>query len=105
MHQDYIFINKGMNPLEEAFSGFSNPDLLELLKEKNIENVFVVGLAYDFCVAYTAYDSCKSGFNTYVIKEACRPIDENSSFEAENNFKNLGIKLITIEDLDSIMKN
>jgi hypothetical protein len=31
-----------MNPLEEAFSGFSNYELLHLLKEKNIENIFVV---------------------------------------------------------------
>ena len=83
MHQDYIFINKGMNPLEEAFSGFSNPDLLELLKEKNIENIFVVGLAYDFCVAWSAKDAARLGYKVSVIKDACAAIDLDGSAEQE----------------------
>jgi nicotinamidase-related amidase len=73
------------------------------LQENNIKNVFVVGLAYDFCVAHTAYDSIKSGFDTFIIKEACRGISDPTTIDAENNFIQQGIKVISSEDMENLL--
>ena len=44
-----------------------------------IGRLFVVGLATDFCVAWTALDARRQGFATVVIEDACRAIDHDSS--------------------------
>ena len=72
------------------------------MKKNNIDTILVVGLAYDFCVANTAYDSAKLGYKTYILKEACREISESTSKEAEENFDKLGIYLIEYKQLNNI---
>ena len=52
------------------------------LKQRGIRTVFVTGLATDFCVAWTALDARKAGFETYVIEDATRAIDLNGSLAA-----------------------
>lgn len=104
LYDDFIYITKGYDPLEEAFSGFFNPQLNKILQENKIEKVLVVGLAYDFCVAHTAYDSSKLGYKTYIIKEACRHISEETKVEAENNFKKYGIELIGLNQISQIFE-
>jgi len=44
--------------------------LFEYLNEQKVTDVFICGLAYDFCVGSTAIDSAKNGFNTKIIKDA-----------------------------------
>ena len=95
-------MKKGYDPLEEAFSGFFNPELDKILKENCIEKVLVIGLAYDFCVAYTAYDSAKLGYKTFVLKDACRQISDDTSKEAEDNFRSLGIELLKYDEIEKI---
>jgi nicotinamidase/pyrazinamidase len=52
------------------------------LKQRGIRSVYVVGLATDFCVAWTALDARSAGFDTCVIEDACRAIDMNGSLAA-----------------------
>jgi len=52
------------------------------LDELGIKRLFVCGLATDFCVAWTALDACKLGFDCAVIEDACRAIDMQGSFAA-----------------------
>ena len=54
----------------------------DYLEQRGIRKLFVAGLATDFCVAWTALDACKAGFETYVIEDACRGIDLNGSLAA-----------------------
>ena len=62
----------------DSYSGFgSHPEvteLLDILHERNIQEVYVVGLAYDYCVGSTALDSAKHGFKTYVITDATKSV-------------------------------
>ena len=51
------------------------------LKEHQVDTVYVVGIATDFCVAWTALDAVDFGFNTYVIEDACKAIDLNGSLQ------------------------
>jgi nicotinamidase/pyrazinamidase len=69
----------------DSYSAFAEADhatatgLGGYLKERGIRSVFLAGLATDYCVAWTAIDARKAGFDTYVIEDACRAIDLNGS--------------------------
>jgi nicotinamidase/pyrazinamidase len=94
-----VIVKKGDNKLNESFSGFSNPKLVEKLKEDEIQKVFVVGLAYDFCVAHTALDSKKLGYETYVISDASRGIYETTMKSTNDEFCQSGVNVILSVDL------
>lgn len=102
MHPNFIYVKKGYDPLEEAFSGFFNPELDKILKQNGIEKILIVGLAYDFCVAHTAYDAVELGYKTFVLKDACRQIGEETAKAAEENFVALGIEIIKYEEIEDL---
>lgn len=93
----YIF-KKGMNSEVDSYSGFFENDhktstgLSEFLKEREITDIDIAGLAFDFCVSYTALDSAKLGFKTTVIMEGVRAIAEDLTPTLEI-FKKEGIEL------------
>lgn len=100
----YIF-KKGMNPEVDSYSGFYENDhktstgLSEFLKEKGITETYVVGLAADFCVKYTAIDSKKEGFKTYLIWDATRGIADDLSPVVDELFDE-GVMVIDSNYLD-----
>jgi len=68
------------------------------LRERHLKNVFVAGLALDFCVRYSAEDARKAGFEVAVIEDACRGIDIDGSMAATHqSLKSLGISTVNIE--------
>lgn len=83
-----LILRKGCNAGIDSYSAFLEADrttttgLAGYLKERGIDTVFVVGLALDFCVAWSAQDARAVGFDTYVIEDACRAIDMNGSLGA-----------------------
>lgn len=57
-----------------------------VLKDAGIKDVYVVGLAFDYCVKYTAIDAAKAGFKTTVLESATRAVDQSDeSLEATRN--------------------
>ncbi|MFJ4373169.1 bifunctional nicotinamidase/pyrazinamidase [Pseudomonas japonica] len=82
-----LIVRKGGNPAVDSYSAFYEADqqtttgLAGYLREKAIRTVYVVGLALDFCVAWTALHACQEGFVTYVVLDACRAIDNDGSLE------------------------
>jgi nicotinamidase/pyrazinamidase len=86
--QAQLIIRKGFHPDIDSYSAFMEADhktstgLAAYLKARGIETVYVVGLATDFCVAWTAIDARGAGFKTYVIEDATRAIDLNGSLAA-----------------------
>jgi nicotinamidase/pyrazinamidase len=83
-----LVIRKGFHQGVDSYSAFDEADhrtttgLAGYLKERRVRRVFVCGLATDFCVAWTALDARKAGFDTAVIEDACRGIDLNGSLAA-----------------------
>ncbi|WP_213940492.1 bifunctional nicotinamidase/pyrazinamidase [Pseudomonas sp. dw_612] len=83
-----LIIRKGCNPDIDSYSAFLEADrttatgLAGYLKERGIDTVYVVGLALDFCVMFTALDARTSGFNAFVVLDACRAIDLDGSLAA-----------------------
>jgi nicotinamidase/pyrazinamidase len=72
---------KGKNPEVDSYSGFfdnarrGDTGLGEYLKSKGIEQVFVCGLALDYCVKFTALDAQSLGFETFLIFDATRAVN------------------------------
>src|SRR3954470_14455710 len=97
--QACLIIRKGFHRDIDSYSAFTEADgktttgLAAYLRARDIERLFVAGLATDFCVAWTALDARKAGFETYVIEDACRAIDADGSLaKAWADMANAGVK-------------
>ncbi|MCO5155990.1 MAG: bifunctional nicotinamidase/pyrazinamidase [Aquamicrobium sp.] len=83
-----LVIRKGFRPSIDSYSAFFENDhktptgLAGYLKERGISDLTFVGLATDYCVAYSALDAVRHGFSATVETGACRAIDLGGSLEA-----------------------
>ncbi|MGJ7488303.1 bifunctional nicotinamidase/pyrazinamidase [Variovorax sp. LT2P21] len=103
-----LIIRKGYNPGVDSYSAFEEADhktvtgLAGYLKARGIKTVYVTGLATDFCVAWTAMDARKAGFEAYVIEDATRGIDLNGSLAAAwKQMAAKGVKRIQSSDIET----
>jgi nicotinamidase/pyrazinamidase len=101
-----LVIRKGFRKTVDSYSAFREADrktvtgLAGYLKSRGLRKVFVTGLATDFCVAWTAMDARKEGFETFVVEDACRGIDTQGSLaKAWDAMKKAGVKRIQSGDL------
>jgi nicotinamidase/pyrazinamidase len=101
-----LVIRKGFRKTVDSYSAFREADrktvtgLAAYLKSRGLNRVFATGLATDFCVAWTAMDARREGFDTYVIEDACRGIDTQGSLaKAWDAMKKAGVKRIQSGDL------
>lgn len=69
---DGIIVDKGTDPAVEAYSGFQGTGLAEKLRERQVDTVYITGLATDYCVKATALDALKAGFRAFVVVNASR---------------------------------
>lgn len=82
-----LIIRKGWHQGVDSYSAFREADrttmtgLAGYLKERGVDEVHVVGLATDYCVAWTALDAVGAGFRVSVIEDACRAIDLSGSLK------------------------
>jgi len=83
-----LVLRKGMNPAIDSYSAFYENDrktptgLVGYLRERGFRRLFLAGLAFDFCVRYSAEDGKREGFAVTVIEDACRSIDIDDSAAA-----------------------
>ena len=97
-----LVLRKGYHREINSYSAFYENDrkthtgLTGYLRERGFSRVFLAGLAFDFCVRYSAEDAYREGFEAIVIEEACRGIDVDSSVAATRElFRALGIHCIS----------
>jgi nicotinamidase/pyrazinamidase len=95
-----LVIRKGFRPDIDSYSAFFENDrktptgLAGYLRERGLSKLSLVGLATDYCVAYSALDARRLGFETSVILDACRAIDLGGSLQnALTQMKEAGVKL------------
>ena len=70
-----VIVDKGQDPGTEGYSGFQDTRLAELLRERGVDNLTIVGLATDYCVKNTALDAVREGFSVAVDSTATRGVD------------------------------
>ena len=98
---------KGENPGIDSYSGFFDNDhredtgLGDFLREKKVTEVYILGLATDYCIKFTAMDAKRLGFSTFLIEDACCGVDLNPGDvkQAINEMKQAGINVIKSEDI------
>jgi nicotinamidase/pyrazinamidase len=90
-------IRKGYNPAVDSYSGFYENDrrtatgLAGLLRDLGVKRLFLCGLAYDYCVRFTAEDAVREGFEVVVIADACRAIAPETAAAAKTSFAALEV--------------
>ena len=101
-----LIIRKGYHQGIDSYSAFLEADrktatgLRGYLNERGIQTLYLVGLATDFCVAWSALDATQFGFECYVIEDACRAIDLNGSLNAAwQQMQAAGVKRIHSSEL------
>jgi nicotinamidase/pyrazinamidase len=106
--QAELILRKGFRPQIDSYSAFFENDrstptgLAGYLRERGLKRVFLAGLAYDYCVGYSALDARRLGFDAFVLRDACRAIDLNGSVAAmESEFSRAGVGVIETADLSS----
>jgi len=83
-----LVIRKGFRTGIDSYSAFHENDrrtptgLAGYLRERNLQRIFLVGLATDYCVHYSAIDARRLGFDVVVIEAGCRAIDLAGSLAA-----------------------
>ncbi|MFO1175763.1 MAG: bifunctional nicotinamidase/pyrazinamidase [Paracoccaceae bacterium] len=95
-----LVIRKGFRSAIDSYSAFFENDhrtptgLEGYLRSRGVAELTLVGLATDFCVAYSAIDAARLGFGVTVLEGACRAIDLNGSLaEARAKMLAAGVKL------------
>jgi nicotinamidase/pyrazinamidase len=104
--QAALILRKGFHKDVDSYSAFTEADgktstgLAKYLEARGLRRVFVAGLATDFCVAWSALDARKAGFETYVIEDACRGIDTQGSLaKAWVDMDKAGVKRVQSSDI------
>ena len=101
-----LIIRKGYHNEIDSYSTFVAADgktktgLTSYLQERGLNDVYVCGLATDFCVSWSAIDARRAGLHVSVIEDACRGINLNGSLDAAwNSMKEHGVKRTHSSDI------
>jgi nicotinamidase-related amidase len=103
-----VVVQKGMNEESEMYSVFADAfgnfncvdrgvshSVPDLLRARQVSHVFVVGIAGDFCVRYTALDAVKAGFVVSVVEDGTKCVDPGQGWlETIQEFKSSGVNIV-----------
>merc|ERR1712093_260820 len=99
-------VEKGMRREVEMYSAFYDPlekprvsdsGLADVLREGGITHVYVVGLAFDYCVRATAVDAQREGFKTVVVREGTRAVEKDGWARVERELESMGVGVVGVE--------
>ena len=104
--QAQLILRKGFHRDIDSYSAFVENDrttstgLAGYLRERNLSRIFLAGLAYDYCVAYSALDARRLGLEVVVLRDACRAIGLNDSVgTTDRQFAESGVLVIESAEL------
>ncbi len=100
--EDAVIISKATEPDKEAYSGFENTKLAEVLRERGIKKIYVCGVATEYCVRATAMDALKLGFEVHLLTDAVKGINPEDEKRAMAELKKSGA---VMEDCRSLLGN
>lgn len=104
--QAQLVLRKGFHPGVDSYSAFQEADRVTstgldgYLRQRGITDLYLAGLATDFCVAWTAFDARRLGYRTWVVEDATRPIDlDGSLIDAWHEMSRQGVGRLQAGDL------
>jgi nicotinamidase/pyrazinamidase len=92
-------ISKGVDESADGYSGFDGTNLAQLLRDQGVEEVWVGGLATDYCVKHTVLDGLREGFEVKALADAMRPVNlnPNDGVEAIEEMRQAGAQIVSVE--------
>jgi nicotinamidase/pyrazinamidase len=104
--QTELILRKGFRPQIDSYSAFLENDkttptgLAGYLRERGFKRIFLAGLAYDYCVRFSAIDGQRAGFGAIVLEDACRAVALPGSVEATcREFADAGVLQIASSEI------
>jgi nicotinamidase/pyrazinamidase len=101
-----LILRKGFRREIDSYSAFFENDkqtptgLAGYLRERGFQRLFLAGLAYDFCVRFSALDGVRAGFASFVIEDACRSVNLPGSIaETNREFAQTGVRRIASHEI------
>jgi nicotinamidase/pyrazinamidase len=101
-----LILRKGFRREIDSYSAFLENDkqtttgLAGYLRERGFQRIFLAGLAYDYCVRFSAVDAVHAGFEAFVIEDACRSVGlPGSVAETEREFAQSGVNRVTTAEI------
>ncbi len=99
--------HKGTDPTIDSYSGFFDnghrkaTGLGDYLKEQGVTEIYIMGLATDYCVKFSALDGAELGFKTHLIEDGCRGIDlePGDIDKAKRAMQAVGVTILQSSDL------
>lgn len=104
IHQYFL---KGTDKTVDSYSAFFDnahirtTGLADYLQQHNITDIYILGLATDYCVRFSCLDAVHMGFNTHIIADACRGVNLNPD-DVENALQEMrdeGVKILNSKDI------
>jgi nicotinamidase/pyrazinamidase len=92
-----VIISKATNSRSEAYSGFQGTDLEKQLRDRRVDEVFLGGLATDYCVKESSLDALRAGFDVNVLRDCVKGVNlrRNDSALALRTVEEGGARLVT----------
>ena len=96
-----VIIEKGQDPNSQGYSAFQDTRLGDLLRERGVEQLYVAGLATDYCVKNSVLDAVRQGFDVTVVEDAVRGVDltPGDSERALDEMEAAGAKVASAEEV------
>lgn len=97
---------KGLDRDVDSYSGFfdngrrRSTELAPTLRAWGVERVYLLGLALDVCVKFTALDAVELGFETCLIEDGARPVDAESGAAAIDEMRAAGVRIVSSRELE-----
>jgi nicotinamidase/pyrazinamidase len=108
-HRVAAIVRKGTDPRVDSYSTFRNnwdpngkrprTGLAGYLREREVEDVWLCGLARDFCVKWSAEDAADEDFRVHVLWDLTRPVDPASDDAVEARLRELGVEIVESGEL------
>lgn len=103
-------IQKGTNPQIDSYSGFfdnghrQSTGLADFLRANGVRRAFLLGLATDYCVKFTALDALDEGFETVLIEDGCRAVNlkPDDGAKAIEELRAKGAKIVSSEEVEAM---
>jgi nicotinamidase/pyrazinamidase len=94
-------VDVGRGREDEGYSGFEKSDLARILRDHDIDHVYLCGLATDYCVRASAIDACREGFEVTVVEDAVRgvEVDRGDSERAFRDMREAGADIVGSEEI------
>lgn len=105
-----LIVRKGADPLTDSYSTFRNNwnprgerpaiGLAGYLGERGLTDVYLCGLARDYCVKWSAEDAAAAGFRVFVLWDLTRPVDPRSDAVVRQDLERAGVHLVSSTELE-----